>query len=419
MTRLLPALACAALLGLLTACASDDTAYYGRALDTETPAAAPEAAPAEPGAFPYRLGDLSPAHRPDPKSDEAGIWFLFDKAERRVKAEGRRYRDPAVNAYVKNVVCKVTGPYCKDIRVYIVRAPGLNAFMAANGMMIIQTGLLLRVQNEAQLAAIIGHEAGHYLRQHSLQRMRDVIEKTNSLFFFNFMLAASGIPLAGDLATLAVIGDIQAYGRNHEREADGYGLLLMAQAGYDPEEASKIWDLTLREMNTVKAYRERSLFFASHPEPEERMAELRNLSTRIKDETSTGLGQDRLRQVVGPIRADLLRDELYQRRFAAFDVLLDQLIEGGDNLAELYFFKAEARRLRARDDDLKEALDFYAKAEKAPGTAPVQIHKSRGLVLHKLGRTDGARASFTAYLKANPEAADAAIIRRMVKGDSQ
>jgi predicted Zn-dependent protease len=397
-------------------CAGDDTSYYNRALEKNGEVVSQNReSGAESTPFPYDLADLSPAHRPDPKSDEAGIWYHMEKVERRIKTAGERYRNREVNAYLASVACRVTGSYCKDVRIYVIRAAGMNASMAPNGMMSIRTGLLLRARNEAQLAAVIGHEAGHYLRQHSLQRLRDVIDKTNSLVFFNFILAAAGIPVAGDLAVLAALGDIQAYGRNHEREADGYGLLLMSRAGYDPEEAWKIWDLTLREMKATKDYEDRSQFLASHPEPEERMAVLRKLAKSVKTDKTTDIGRERLREIVAPIRAELIRDELNARRFDAFEVLLDQLIADGDNLAELYYFKGEMRRLRAKDDDLEKALAFYAKAAQAPGTPPPGLKRSAGLVQYKLGRIDAAKESFAAYLKDNPQAPDAGIVRHLLK----
>jgi predicted Zn-dependent protease len=65
-------------------------------------------------------------------------------------------RDPALNAYVRSVLCKVTDDYCRDVRVYIVDVPYFNASMAPNGAMMVWTGTLLRVRNEAQLALVLG-----------------------------------------------------------------------------------------------------------------------------------------------------------------------------------------------------------------------------------------------------------------------
>ncbi|MDH3241096.1 MAG: M48 family metallopeptidase [Alphaproteobacteria bacterium] len=416
MTRRFRSLAPILVILLLGACAGDDKSFYERGLNQGAQNAAKEGDHGEKAAaFPFKIGDLAPAHRPDPKSDEAGIWYQVDKVERRIKTAGERYRHAAVNSYIRSVTCRVTGRYCKDVRVYTIRAPGLQASMYPNGMMHISTGLLLRTQNEAQLAAVIGHETGHYLRRHSLQRIREIIDASNSLFFFRVALAGAGIPVAGDVVTLMAIGEMTAYGRNHEREADGYGLLLMTQAGYDPEEAWKIWDLTLKESKAIKKDEERTVFFASHPQPEERMHEMRRLSKTVKTADTTDLGQDRLQELVAPIRADLIRDELNLRRFDGFEVLLDHLIEGGQNLAELYYFKGEMRRLRGKGKDFVEALGFYDKAATMPGTTPPEFHRSRGVVQRKLGRRNAAMASFAAYLRANPQAADAGIIRQLIE----
>ena len=67
---------------------------------------------------------------------------------------------------------RVAPDYCSDVRIYVLPSPLLNAWMMPNGTMALYTGLLLRLENEAQLAAIIGHEVAHYTRRHSLQRYR-------------------------------------------------------------------------------------------------------------------------------------------------------------------------------------------------------------------------------------------------------
>ncbi|HSR55160.1 MAG TPA: hypothetical protein VLN73_02890, partial [Alphaproteobacteria bacterium] len=106
---------------LAASCAADDTDYYNRALQKDgEPAGAVADADGRDPLFPYELSDLSPAHRPDPSSDEAGIWYQMDKAERRIRTSGRRYRNADINRYVASVACRVTGQYCKDIRVYVV-----------------------------------------------------------------------------------------------------------------------------------------------------------------------------------------------------------------------------------------------------------------------------------------------------------
>jgi tetratricopeptide (TPR) repeat protein len=363
----------------------------------------------------YSFGDLSPGKRPEADTDEAGLWMVMDRTERETSTAGNLVADPELNVYVAEVACGVVGDYCDDLRVYLIRRAAFNASMAPNGMMSVWTGLLLRVRNEAQLATVLGHELGHYLRRHSLQRMRDMIAKTNGLIFFQLAVGAAGAAPLGDLATLGVLGSIQSYSRDHEREADGYGLLFMYQAGYDTREAAKIWDQLLREAEADPDRERPSLFFASHPASAERRDVLSELGAVLQVESrSTETGRERFLAVTLPRRGDWLRDELHRRTFAGTDVMLDALLVDDPNPAELLFFKGEVRRLRLGDDDDAAALELYDRALAAAGTPPVEVHRSRGVVLARRGDTAAAAAAFRTYLELAPDAGDRLIIEDMI-----
>ena len=112
--------------------------------------------------------------RPDIATDEGGLWSLMDREETRLRRSPFSLRDPRLRDYVQDIACRLAGEHCPDVRVYLVQTPLFNASMAPNGMMQVWTGLMLRVDNEAQLAAVLGHEIGHYLSRHSLERLRDV-----------------------------------------------------------------------------------------------------------------------------------------------------------------------------------------------------------------------------------------------------
>ena len=101
------------------------------------------------------LREMAPGERPPENTDEAGLWTALDEAEFSLQRSPLRIHDPALNAYVKKMVCDLAGEYCKDIRVYIIRRPYFNASMAPNGVMQIWTGALLRSENEAQIAAAL------------------------------------------------------------------------------------------------------------------------------------------------------------------------------------------------------------------------------------------------------------------------
>lgn len=107
---------------------------------------------AEPTAQPVPAGYI-----PTDK-DERGLWMQLDTVERGLTTSEFVVRDPALNDYVRGVLCRTVGDArCAAIRLYIVRTAEFNATMAPNGMMTVYTGLLLRVRDEAQLAAILGH----------------------------------------------------------------------------------------------------------------------------------------------------------------------------------------------------------------------------------------------------------------------
>ena len=140
-----------------------------------------------------------------------------------------------------------------------------NANMAPNGMMQVWTGLMLRVDNEAQLATVLGHEIGHYLQRHSVDQLRDA--KTRAAF--GQFLGLFGV--AGLLGQLGMVAGMFAYGQDHEREADAIGIRLMRNAGYDPAEAAKVWENLLLEIRARPEGERSSPFFATHPPPAERL----------------------------------------------------------------------------------------------------------------------------------------------------
>ena len=361
------------------------------------------------------VADIQPGQRPALDTDEAGLWMAMDRAEKALKTSGNRVRDEALNEYVSGIVCKLAGAYCPDIRIYLVRVPYFNASMAPNGTMQVWTGLILRTRNEAQLATVLGHEIAHYLRRHSLQMWQDARSKTNVLIFFQIATAAAGVALAGNAASLIALGSISAFSREHEREADSVGLKLLAEAGYDPREASKIWEQLIREEKAAEDKKSRPLFFASHPPPEERNETLKRLAAEaMKDGLARTAGQERFRAVFLPHRGKYLRDELHVRRFSRTEELLNILLEDGANVGELRYFQGELYRLRGKEGDRDKALDAYRKALASGGTPP-EIHRSMGLIYLKSGESDKARASFSKYLELRPDASDREMIRSLMQ----
>ena len=333
--------------------------------------------------------------RPEAQSDEGGLWAYMDRDEERLQRSPFLIRDPALNAYVSSIACRLAGDHCPDLRVYIVRTAQFNASMAPNGMMQVWSGLLLRAGNEAQLAAIMGHEIGHYLLRHGVERLREAKSRTATgqilsigLGFFQLL----GVAFSS-LAQLGLTAGGLAYGRDQEREADRIGIELMARAGYAPGEAARVWSQLLEE-----APADESILFATHPPLAERREVLAGAAARLG---GGHVNAEAYREMLAPYRSAFLHDEILRGHYGETLVLLDRLPPDG----EVLFYKGEAYRLRG---DLQSAAAAYRSAETYPN-APAELFRSMGLVQRRLGESP-ARA-FTRYLELKPGAPDAELIR--------
>jgi predicted Zn-dependent protease len=356
---------------------------------------------------------LAPGYRPPAESDEKGLWSMIDRAERRFKDSRFVVRDPTLNAYVRDVVCRLGKDYCHDLRIYIVRTPRFNASMAPNGMMQIWTGLLLRCNDEAQLAAILGHEMGHYLKRHTVERWRDARDKAALGAVLGLGLTVAGAGNVSALSDLAVRASIFAFSRDQEREADDIGLELMVKAGYTPLGAPEVWEQLIAEAKAGTAERASNILFATHPEPEERLAILRE-KTKGDDAKSGERGRDRYQAGLAGVRKQLIHDELALRQYGRSEVVFERLLAQTPDDGLLWFAKGEVYRLRGGDGDRERALDAYETAIGTTG-APPETYRSIVIVELKRGERERAEKAFERYLELRPNASDAEGLRMILK----
>jgi beta-barrel assembly-enhancing protease len=345
--------------------------------------------------------------RPESSTDEGGLWSLMDREEGRLRRSPFTIRDAELRDYVQQIACKLAGDHCPDIRIYLVRTPLFNANMAPNGMMQVWSGLMLRVDNEAQLAAILGHEIGHYLAKHSTERLRDA--KSRSAF--GAFLGLFGA--IGAIGQLGVLAGMLAYSREHEREADRIGLDLMRQAGYAPAEAAKVWGNLLLEIKAKPGpdAQRNSPLFATHPQPEERMETL----SRLAASTPGGMTNDDLwHNKTAPYRLDWVDQEIKRGQHEESLALLNRLVARSPGDTAILFGRAELQRLRATANDLDAAMADYREAIRI-GDEPAQVHRGLGLILRSRNQKDQAKASLLRYCELLPGAPDIAMIRNYVE----
>lgn len=349
--------------------------------------------------------------KPEEATDEGGLWAMLDREEAKLRRSKFLIRDEALNKYVSDIACRLAGPHCPDMRVYIVRTPHFNATMTPNGMMQVWSGLLLRMNNEAQLAAILGHEMGHYLQRHGVERMRDL--KSRSAF----ATLLAGFGLVGAIGQLAMLGGMYSFSRDQESEADRIGLELMAAAGYEPIEASTVWDSLLAELKAEADWTgepaNRSVLFATHPAEDLRRDDLAARAKAMQP-AQRRTEDARWRQAMAPFRWEFLEDELRRRRFGESLALLDRKLRETPNDGTLLYFRGEVYRQRGTAEDVDKALESYAQAERQPG-APAQLYRSRALIMQSRGDDAAAKINYQSYLSKRPDAEDRELIASYLK----
>ena len=340
--------------------------------------------------------------RPALDTDEGGLWAIMDREETRLRRSPLVVRDPALNAYLRDIVCRLAGDHCADVRVYVVRTAHFNATMAPNGAMQIWSGLLLRVDNEAQLAAVLGHEVGHYLERHMVEHLRDLKNKSAAI------LALAMFGLVGALAGLGVAASAMGFSRDQELRADEIGMRLMRDAGYDGRQAAQIWDDLLAELKVRggEDVGKRSALFASHPPVGDR----RDALLRIAGDGGGRVGAEELERVVAPHLLDWLQEELRRGQFEESLEMLQRKLKLRPEHPELLFARGEALRQRGQDNDL-DAAQVDLKKGATLATAPPDLFRSLGLLHRQRQDATAARAAFEKYLVLAPEAGDAGLIQ--------
>ena len=354
--------------------------------------------------------DLQPGERPAADSVEAGLWMVMEEAETRLRTSGKVIQDPELQAYVQDITCRLAGDHCPGIRTYVVRQPHFNASMAPNGFMTIWSGLMLRCEDEAQLATVLGHEIAHYLRRHTLQRFETVRNTAGAAQVFAVATAAAGVPM-GNVIGLAALGYLGAYSRDQEREADKLGLEAMAAAGYDPQAAPQIWRNLVAEREAADKETP-DPFLATHPPAKERMETLAALAEESGQEAT--VSGERFHVLVARHRADWLEDEVDLGHFAEIQAVLERLKEKGHTSGVVWYYLGEVVRRQPGVEDKSEAIVAYGKALEFDD-APAVTYRSLGLLLAKAGDAAGARSAYESYLERAPDADDREMIRFYMK----
>jgi predicted Zn-dependent protease len=358
-------------------------------------------------------------------ADERGIWQSLERIEESIRTSPQLLNAPDLHAYTRGVIERLVGRETPELRLYLMRNSDFNAAMFPSGMMIVHTGLMVRVRSEAQYAAVLGHEAGHYFRKHSLHQYRSIRRKSAAMAVVA-AAAGAGAGIASNATSWlnaayainsALLLSVFQFSREDESEADGYGISLMAKAGYSVSAAAQVWAQLIEERKASaaargKRYRDRSAsVISTHPPSENRMDDLVETAAYLSRGAVFEAGDRRAEWLaaIAPYREQLLDEQVKLNDPGASLYLVESLAKDGWT-GVLRYQEGEIHRLRGAAGDDAKAARAYAASTALPD-APAEAWRAHGYALIKAGKSAEGHAALSRYLAMNPNAKDAGVVR--------
>jgi len=206
------------------------------------------------------------------------------KAYAEVKAKSKRSTNQEWNDMVQRVATRIAAASGENFQweYVLIESPEVNAWCMPGGKIAVYTGLMPVVKTEAALAAVLGHEVAHATQRHGKkQYARAISENTLGLIIGGATILGGQLlcktkncklltGLGGAAAGFAITFFDRKYSRDDETEADKFGQIYMAKAGYDPSESVRLWE----RMGAASAGKAPSEFMSTHPSDEHRRANL-------------------------------------------------------------------------------------------------------------------------------------------------
>ncbi|MGO1658209.1 MAG: M48 family metalloprotease [Marinobacter sp.] len=200
---------------------------------------------------------------------------------------GQFYIDPELTLYVREVGNKLARESDRPDLPYefvVLNSSVPNAWALPGGKIAVNRGLLTKLEDEAQLASVLGHEIVHAAARHSVQRMQKGMLINVGMAGLGFALSENewaGLLMGG--ASVGAQLALAQYGQGDELESDHYGILYMKEAGYDPQAAVELQEIFLRLSEGQQAGFVDGLF-ATHPPSSKRVRE----NSKLVDEIGGG-----------------------------------------------------------------------------------------------------------------------------------
>ncbi len=352
---------------------------------------------------------IPPGQRLSASEEEQMLWRRAKEEQDAINASGFLYQNRKIEIYLNQVAetlqINSDSPYI-SFQIKVIKDPKLNAFALTNGVIYIHTGILARMENEAQLAALLAHEMVHCTHRHSLRALRNIKYGTRTK-------SATGRGLAQLLGITGSIASIRSYTRELETEADRAGLDLAVKANYDPKEVLRLFEFLKQEMEIEGV--EEPYFSGTHPKVQQRIDNINKWLAEKYPENITGSKNTAVFQSrVSRLMLDNARLDLRRGYFSVAKNTVQKYLNVNPGDAQAYFLLGEIYRQRGQKNDAAVALNHYEKSISLNPTF-AESHKALGMIHFKGGEKQRAKKYFESCLLLSPNTADKAYIQGYLK----
>jgi len=358
------------------------------------------------------------AEEPDVRAYEKRLWLQAEQSEAILEASDIIYEDQALEHYFQQIVEKIAPPDAKKkftFRIRVIKDPSLNAFAFPNGVIYIHTGLLARLDNEAQLAALLAHEIAHCTQQHSLRVIKWPENPSTTLASLRQELTRYGqvgnfLALFDETNAMAAVS---GYYQSLETEADSVGLELISKAGYEPTEALRLFEHLEQELGAENINDNFPL--DTNLWLNKRIENCKNFLNNLKYDHSKKIKNQLifLKKIKQVIMDNAFLDLKAGRYRTAQGGAEKYLMIAKDDPA-LYFLLGEIARQRGGKEANRTAKTFYEKAISMDPSYP-DPHKAIGLIYYKERQWALAKRSFESLLSLSPYLPDRSYINTYLK----
>jgi predicted Zn-dependent protease len=357
--------------------------------------------------------------------DEAQFMVAASQEMAQLRSQLKTIKNPELQAYVdrvgRSLVPKWVEPQQFQFTFTLVEDATLNAFAMPDGTVVVHSGLLAVLENEAQLATVLGHEIAHTTHRHGYRGYKSQ-QKKQSLFGLGGMLAgilvgtqtdsaAAGL-LTGMGTNLAFQAATNGHGRKLEDEADDIGLYYMVEAGYDYMEAPEVWRVFGRytkDQDKVSNY-----FFSDHST---HAARIKNLTKSINADyraqvprASLRTGEEEHEKVVAQLKQQNAMANFKKQEYSQAQRGLAAALERNPNDAQTHYNLGRVLWAQGGAQNAERVLDAYGSAIQLDPTL-AEPWRDAGLVFYELRDVNRAAQAFERYLQLAPNAPEAPKIK--------